>query len=151
MKLLIMKRIVLLSMAIVLTVVSVMSQGVSNRLVVESVEGVPFVLRVDGFARNKKPQEKVVVDKLYSTVVRISVEFADSAYAAVHNYEVVLTRKSANDADSMMKGYEAYYKVKPGKKHSKVSRVSIKPVTPYSGKRYVPVIPDQVKKAKKRR
>lgn len=146
-----MKRIVLLSMAIVLTVVSVMSQGVSNRLVVESVEGVPFVLRVDGFARNKKPQEKVVVDKLYSTVVRISVEFADSAYAAVHNYEVVLTRKSANDADSMMKGYEAYYKVKPGKKHSKVRRVSIKPVTPYSGQRYVPVIPDQVKKAKKRR
>lgn len=146
-----MKRILLSLMAIMLAAGSVMSQGVSNRLVVESANGVPFILRVDGFARNKKPQEKVVVNKLYSNVVRISIEFADSAYAAVHNYEVVLTRKSAKDADSMMKGYEACYKVKPGKKNSKVSRVSIKPVTPYSGERYVPAIPDQVKKAKKRR
>ena len=126
------------------------AQGVSNRLIVESKEGVPFILRVDGFARNKKPQEKVVVDRIYSDVVRITIEFADSAYARVHNYEVVLTRASANDPDSMMKGYEAYYKVKPGKRTSKVSRVSIKQITPYTGTRYVPAVPDEVKKAQKK-
>lgn len=134
-----------------LAVGSAVSQGVSNRLVVESKEGVPFILRVDGFARNKKPQEKVVVNKLYSNVVKISVEFADSAYASIHNYEVVLTRKSAKDADSMMKGYEACYVVKAGKKKSKLTRQSIKPTTPYTGNRYVPVIPNDVKKARKRK
>lgn len=146
-----MKKVILSLVLIMLTVMPAMSQGVSNRLIVESKEGIPFILRVDGFARNKKPQQKVVVDKIYSSVVRISVEFADSAYAAIHNYEVVLTRKSAKDADSMMKGYEAYYKVKPGKRNSKISRLSIKPATPYSGQRYVPVIPDEAKKAKKRK
>jgi len=138
-------------MIVALTAMSAMSQGISNRLVVESKEGAPFILRVDGFARNKKPQEKVVVDKLYSNRVRITIEFADSTYATVHNYEVVLTRSSAKDADSMMKGYEAYYKVKPGKKTSKISRQSIKPLTTFPVERYVPAIPEEAKKAKKRK
>jgi len=146
-----MKRTILSLVLIMLATTYVMPQGVSNRLIVESKEGYPFVLRVDGFAKNKKPQEKVVVDKLYSNVVRITVEFADSAYASIHNYEVVLTSKSAKDADSMMKGYEAYYKVKPGKKNSKITRQSIKPATPYTGERYVPAVPEEAKKAQKRK
>lgn len=130
--------------------VSMTAQGVSNRLVVEAPEGMSFILRVDGFARNKKPQEKVVVNKIYGTVVRITIEFADSAYASVRNYEVALTRRSAKDADSMMKGYEAYYKVKPGTRKSSLKKVSVRPIVS-SPERYVPAIPDQVKRAKKRR
>ena len=130
--------------------VSMTAQGVSNRLVVEAPEGMSFILRVDGFARNKKPQEKVVVNKIYGTVVRITIEFADSAYASVRNYEVALTRRSAKDADSMMKGYEAYYKVKPDTRKSRLKKVSVRPIVS-SPERYVPAIPDQVKRAKKRR
>lgn len=131
-----------------MTTLSSAAQGVSNRLVVEAPEGMPFILRVDGFARNKKPQEKVTVTKIYSTTVRVTVEFADSTYAPVQSYQVSLTRRSAKDADSMMKGYEAYLKVKPGKKKSKLKLVSVKPVQS-SPERYVPAIPDKVKKAKK--
>ena len=144
-----MKKIALLLVSVMLGVMATMTaQGVSNRLVVESKNGEPFVLRVDGFAKNKKPQTKVVADKLYSNVVRISIEFADSAYAAVHNYEVVLTRKSANDADSMMKGYVAHYIVKAGKRKSKMSRTYIKPINVCPVERYVPEIPKKTKKGK---
>lgn len=142
-----MKKLIILIIAVLTTAIA-FAQGVSNRLVVEAPEGMPFILRVDGFARNKKPQERVVVNRIYSSVVRISIEFADSAYAAVHNYQVSLTRRAAKDADSMMKGYEAYLKVKPGKKKSRVTLVSVKPVQS-SPERYVPAIPDKVKKAKK--
>jgi len=145
-----MKKILLFLVAVMIGGMATMTaQGVSNKLVVESKNGEPFVLRVDGFAKNKKPQTKVVADKLYSNVVRISIEFADSAYAAVHNYEVVLTRKSAKDADSMMKGYVAYYTVKAGKRSSKMSKVSIKPITTCPVERYVPEIPKEAKKGKK--
>lgn len=144
-----MKKILVFLIVAISCVGAVTAQGVSNKLVVESKNGVPFVLRVDGFARNKNPQNKVVVDKLYSSVVRVSVEFADSAYASVHNYVVVLTRKTAKDADSMMKGYEAHYVVKAGKKNSRLNRTYIKPIVTCPVERYVPAVPKEVKKGKK--
>lgn len=121
-----MKRLIL-GIVFVLGAMNIMAQSSASSLIVESANGETFILKVDGFARNKRPAKKVKVDDIYAKGVTISIVFSDSTLAPVKNLPVAVAREMGKDESSLTRGFNAYYKVTAKAKKSTVKKVSITP------------------------
>lgn len=126
----------ILFLAFAVSVVNVTAQSMSHTIVVESKNGEPFILKVDGFARNRKPASKVAVDGVYASQVTISVVFADTMLAPLKNIPILVERKASKKESNVLKSYTARYQVCAGKKKSKIKKISIvpkqSPAAPYT-------------------
>lgn len=105
---------------------SLNAQSLANSLIIESKDGQPFYLRVDGFLKNKTAKTRVEVKDLYAKVANITIVFQDTTYAPVKNYQVEIMRENTKKYHSVMNSYTARYQVIAGKKKSKVKSVSIR-------------------------
>lgn len=132
-----MKKFILL-FVLAVSAVSAMAQSMSHTIVVESKNGEPFILKVDGFVRNKKPADKVSVNGVYASQVTISVVFADTMLAPLKNVPILVGRKASGKESDVLKSYTARYQVCASKKKSKIRKISItpkqSPAAPYTPK-----------------
>ncbi len=121
-----MKRLVL-GIVFILGAMNIMAQSSASSLIVESTNGETFILKVDGFVKNKKPAKKVRVNDIYAKGVNISIIFADSTLAPVKNMPVAVVREMGKDESTVTRGFNAYYKVTAKAKKSTLKKVSITP------------------------
>lgn len=115
----------LLALVLLAGALSLSAQSLSNTLVVESKDGQPFFLRVDGFLKNREAKTRVEVKGLYLKVVNISIVFQDSTFAPIKNAQVPVMRENTRKARYAMNSYTARYQVTAGKRKSKVKQISI--------------------------